>query len=116
MNINDRYSAAEPPPDDTADSRECASRLYVHEAGWRISIKRGSVREFCYVMAPDQDYYHRLVDGEIYLHQADERICLSCAVRRGIIAYEPRRLRDEPPIFLVDAGELPLYVPGVDDL
>ena len=115
MNINDKYSPAEPAPDVDDGSRERGSRLYVHEAGWRISIKRGSDRVFCHLMEPEQDYYHRLVDGEIYLHQADERICLSCAVRRGIIATEPRRLRDESPIFLPETGEPPIKVRGVDE-
>jgi hypothetical protein len=112
MSTHDKSSTTSNP---ARPSYEQPARLYVHEPGWRISIKRGSDREFCHVMAPDQDYYHRLVDGEIYLHQADERICLGCAVRRGIISYEPRRLRDDAPVFLADAGELPLYVPGVDD-
>ena len=35
--------------------------------------------EFCYMMAPGQDYYHRLLDGEVYLFNGDERVCLACA-------------------------------------
>jgi hypothetical protein len=69
-------------------------RLFLHEPGWRIARKVGSTREFCYVMAPGQDYYHRLYDGEIYLQHGDERLCLACAERRGLIAYEPRGLRE----------------------
>ncbi len=115
MNSKDKYSAASPTSGVAPGPAERPPRMYVHEAGWRISIKRGSAREFCHVMAPDQDYYHRLVDGEIYLHQADERICLSCAVRRGIIDQEPRRLRDEPPFLLVDSDESPIRVLGMDD-
>lgn len=115
MKTNDKSSSVSSASDRTASPTEHVPRMYIHVAGWRVSIKRGSDRVFCHVMAPDQDYYHRLLDGELYLHQADERICLSCAARRGIIAYEPRRLRDEPPLFLADAGELPLLVPGVDD-
>jgi hypothetical protein len=107
--------AASPKSDVAQGSRERTPRMYVHVPGWRISIKRGSDRAFCHMMAPGQDYYHRLADGEIYLHQGDERICLSCATRRGIIATEPRRLRDDAPMFLNDSGEMPIYVPGVDD-
>ncbi len=115
MNGNDEYSSAPPPSDLDPGSSSQPSRMYVHESGWQISIKRGSDRVFCHLMEPEQDYYHRLVDGEIYLHQADDRICLSCAVRRGIIATEPRRLRDDAPVFLPDSGEPPIPVPGVDD-
>ncbi|WP_165067003.1 hypothetical protein [Paludisphaera rhizosphaerae] len=88
-------------------------RMYVHEPGWRVTIKRGSDRVFCHTMTPGQDYYHRLLDGELYLHQDDERVCLACASRRGIISYEARRLPDEAPKFLVDAGTLPVFI--VDD-
>ncbi len=55
------------PPKDSAVAHESPPRLYVFEPGWRVSIKRGSHREFCYAMAPGQDYYHRLLDGEIFL-------------------------------------------------
>jgi hypothetical protein len=115
MRFNDTHDPASPPSDLDRGFAEPPARMYIHEAGWRISVKRGSTREFCHVMAPDQDYYHRLGDGEIYLHQADERICLACATRRGIISREPRRLRDESPKFLADAGQMPLRVAGLDE-
>lgn len=115
MNFSDKHSHAPPSSDLDQSPADRSARMYVHEAGWQISIKRGSDRVFCHLMEPEQDYYHRLVDGEIYLHQADERICLSCAVRRGIIATEPRRLRDESPIFLPETGEQPIKVRGVDE-
>ena len=56
--------------------------------------KAGSEREFCYQIAPGQDYYHRLLDGEIYLHKADEKICLPCAARRGLLTYDAKTLRE----------------------
>ncbi len=95
------------PPTENALSR--ASRLYVYEPGWRVSIKRGSHREFCYMMAPGQDYYHRLQDGELFLYHGDERLCLSCAVRRGIISFEPRHLRNPIDASLADSSELPTF-------
>jgi hypothetical protein len=69
-------------------------RLFLHESGWRINLKLGSEREFCYMAAPGQDYYHRLLDGEIYLARGDEKLCLACAERRGLLSYEPRTLRE----------------------
>jgi len=102
------------PPAPAAEFQPGA-RLYVHEAGWQVSIKRGSERTFCHTMTPGQDHYHRLMDGELYIHQDAERVCLACAARRGIISYEPRRLPDEAPKFLADSGSLPAFVLGVDD-
>src|SRR4051812_48904786 len=69
-------------------------RLFLHEGGWRIELKIGSDREFCYMTAPGQDYYHRLFDREIYLVRGDEKLCVACAERRGLLAYEPRFLRE----------------------
>ncbi len=104
------------PPIENTTSRESPPRLYVFEPGWRVSIKRGSHREFCYMMAPGQDYYHRLLDGELFLHHGDERLCLSCAVHRGIIAFEPRRLRTPIDASLADFSELPIFDPDAGDL
>src|SRR4051812_38435430 len=67
-------------------------RLFLHEPGWRIGLKVGSEREFCYMMAPGQEYYHRLLDGEIYLTRDEEKLCFACAERRGLVSYEPRSL------------------------
>lgn len=91
------------------DDREAvaASRMYLAEPGWRIGVKSGSDREFCYMIAPGQDFYHRLLDGEIFLHRHDEKLCLACASRRGLLVAEPRRLRDlalAPPPPRTDEG------------
>ena len=90
----------EPVPEDQSDSpplssnpKSAAHRLFIHEPGWRVGLKIGSVRSFCYTMAPGQDFYHRLLDGEIYLHHGDERLCIACAERRGLLSHEARGLR-----------------------
>jgi len=69
-------------------------RLFLLEPGWRVGQKVGSSREFCYMMAPGQDYYHRVYDGEILLQRGDERLCMACAERRGLLAFTPKSLRD----------------------
>ncbi|WP_165219998.1 hypothetical protein [Aquisphaera insulae] len=108
-------SQAEASPKRSLGSRtgtvEGVSHLYVFEPGWRTSIKRGSHREFCHSQAPGQDFYHRLQDGEIYLHQGEEKLCLSCASRRGILCNEPRGLRNPIDISLADSAELPTFRP-----
>lgn len=69
-------------------------RMFVFEPGWQVGRKTGSDREFCYQMAPGQDYYHRLMDGELHLVRADEKVCIPCAARRGLLSGEPKVLRD----------------------
>src|SRR6266481_4089198 len=86
-------SPSEPPP----------QRLFLFEPGWGVGLKVGSERLFCYMMAPGQDYYHRLLDGELYLYHGDERLCFACAERRGLLSFEPRGLREALlPIDLLD--------------
>ena len=69
-------------------------RLFLREVGWQITIKRGSDRLFCYLTHPGEPHYHRIMDGEIYLTREEEKICLPCAERRGLLSFEPRRLRE----------------------
>ncbi len=69
-------------------------RLFMFEPGWQIARKTDSIREYCYAMAPGADHYHRLLDGEVYLVKADEKLCLPCAGRRGLLAYDPKPLRE----------------------
>jgi hypothetical protein len=55
------------------------------------------------MMAPGQDFYHGLLDGEIFLQRGEQRFCLACAVRRGLVALRPRQL---PEIGTVVPAEL----------
>lgn len=64
-------------------------RLYVpHAAGWTARIKQGWEKEYCFAKAPGEDYFHLLVGGEIYLEHGNERYCLNCALRYGIINFD----------------------------
>ena len=90
------------------DDAAAPRRMYLSEPGWRIDVKVGSQREFCYMRTPGQDFYHRLLDGEVFLHRDDERLCLACATRRGLIATEPKRLREAIIPLPADAEVIPL--------
>ena len=90
--------------DESAPSR----RLFIFEPGWRVGVKTGSTRELCYMIAPGQDYYHRLLDGEVFLVRDGERLCLSCASRRGLISFEPKQLREGIASVPADSDALPL--------
>jgi hypothetical protein len=83
-------------------------RMFIFEPGWRIGVKSDSVRELCYMIAPGQDYYHRLLEGEIFLVRDGERLCLTCASRRGLISFEPKQLRESIVSIPVDLEALPL--------
>jgi hypothetical protein len=98
-----------PEPDpDRPDLQETttppARRLFMREPGWKVALKVGSERNFCYMMTPGQGYYHRLLDGEIYVFNGEERICLACAVRRGLLSFEAHALGGGVVTFLdIDA-------------
>jgi hypothetical protein len=87
-------------------------RLFIFEGGWQTGVKTGSHREFCHVMAPGQDFYHRLGDGEIYLVRDTEKLCLPCASRRGLIAIERKTLRDALVTVPADMEAIPLDIDG----
>lgn len=99
---------------ESAENSPSLPRLFLFEPGWRIGRKASSEREFCYMIAPGQDYYHRLLDGEIYLFKADEKVCLPCAARRGLLRYDPKLLRE--PIAGVNVAIDELFDEGFDVL
>ena len=68
-------------------------RLFLTLPGWSVGLKMGSERSFCSMKSPGQDYYHRLLDGELFVTQGDERVCFVCAERRGLLSSEPKTLR-----------------------
>ncbi len=94
MSLEPRDRSITNRPDESPGDPGIPRRLFLHEPGWRVVLKVGSVREFCYQMAPGEDHYHRLLDGEIYVYHGDEKICLACAERRGLLSYEPKSLRE----------------------
>lgn len=68
------------------------SRLYVRDPSWQVAQKQGSERVYCHAMSPGETHYHRLTDGEIHLRRGDERLCLPCAGRFGLLRTEARSL------------------------
>jgi hypothetical protein len=92
-------------------------RLFLREPGWRVGHKSGNSKEFCFMRNPGQDYYHRLLDGEIYIFSGEERLCIACACRRGLLSHEAKLLR-EPGIkieFEETADQDPFDVCGDED-
>lgn len=69
-----------------AENRESLDRrLYLPLAdGWEFRVKSGP-REYCYYRNPNEEWFHLLIDGELYLQFGSEKICLNCALRHGIL-------------------------------
>lgn len=65
------------------------TRLYVpdHE-DWDVHIKRDSDRYFCYSKHPGEDWFHLLLNGEIYVSRQHEKYCLRCALRMGFLTED----------------------------
>lgn len=64
-------------------------RLYVTDAReWTAHIKKDSSKIYCYQKNPGDDFFHLIVDGEIYLAKGDEKYCLRCALRDGVVTTD----------------------------
>jgi hypothetical protein len=83
-------------------------RMFLFERGWRIGVNAGNHRSFCHVMALGQDFYHRIVDGEVFLFHNEEKLCLACAARRGLVTFEPKQLREAVVPLPADLEAIPL--------
>jgi hypothetical protein len=101
VSVSRREEPFEPEPTPTPEGR----RVFLNLPGWSVGLKLGSERSFCSIKSPGQDYYHRLLDGELFICQGDERICFVCAERRGMLTFEPTTLR--APILPNELGVAP---------
>jgi len=92
--LADSPANSPPPASQTRDFR-----VYVPEAEvWTARVKVGWDKEYCYAKAPGQDYLHLLLNGEIYIQSKDEKLCLSCALRRGIITGDRLYWQNRPRV------------------
>lgn len=65
------------------------TRLYVPDnEDWDVHIKRDSDRLYCYSKHPGQDWFHLLLNGEIYVSRQHEKYCLRCALRMGFLTED----------------------------
>lgn len=79
--------STDPPPQQPAESSD--SRLYVHSSeGWQARIKQGWEKQYCYSRFPGEEHFHLILNGEIFLEHSDEKLCLTCAMRRGVITTD----------------------------
>ena len=60
-------------------------RLYLpHAEDWTAEIKKGAEKEYCFHKQQDEDRFHLLVKGEVYLQHGKSKYCLNCAIQLGI--------------------------------
>lgn len=64
-------------------------RLYATDASeWQAFIKQDSEKAYCYQKNPGENYFHLILDGELYVMSGDEKLCLRCALRRGVLTQD----------------------------
>lgn len=79
-------SSSDTPPPKSTDQEH---RLYFPEhEGWTAQIKRSWENEYCFTANPGEDYFHLLVNGEIYVQKGAEKYCLNCALRQKVITSD----------------------------
>lgn len=94
------------------DSTSVDRRLYLPTPeGWEIKIHSGP-RDYCYYRNPGEEWFHLLIDGELYLEYGNERICLNCACRQGILVedrlyWQMGRRRPRKQFLAEEASETP---------
>lgn len=74
--------------DRAAEPKDNDRRLYVLDQDWSVAVNRGSTAHYCYLQNPGEDYFHLILDGEVYLNNSDEKLCLNCALRQGILTTD----------------------------
>src|SRR6478609_2186189 len=64
-------------------------RLYVTDVReWQARVKNDSEKIYCYQKNPGEDFFHLIINGEIYLVRDDEKLCLRCAHRDGTLTAD----------------------------
>lgn len=93
-----------PPSGDEGNSPAAPpdARVYVPmPEGWQARIKQGWEKDYCFAKNPGEDWFHLLLNGEVYVQHGDEKYCLNCALRRGILTHDrlywQHRARTSPP-------------------
>lgn len=64
-------------------------RVYVVDAqSWQARVKFDSEKIYCYQKNPGEDFFHLILNGEVYLTHGDEKFCLRCALRNEILTTD----------------------------
>ena len=73
-------------------------RLYLpFPEGWQAHVKIGWEKDYCYAKNPGEDYFHLIMSGEIFVQNGDEKLCLTCAYRQGVITTDRLNWQHKAP-------------------
>lgn len=102
--------------EENSDTQQHAQdrRLYVpHSQSWQVGIQTGA-RAYCGLRQPGEDWFHLLVNGEIYLQLGSDKMCLNCALRQGYITADRlywQKGHRQPPNSLETVDVQPVVAP-----
>lgn len=77
--------------DQQSTGKEADARLYVpinDTKNVSVSVKMSSSKEYCFSKFPDQDHYHLLMHGELYVTNGHDMYCLECAIKQGLLTTD----------------------------
>ena len=64
-------------------------RLYVpHPDNWAVRVKPSFDREYCHAKFPGEPHYHLLMGGEVHVDNGEQKFCLTCALRLGLVTLD----------------------------
>ncbi len=94
------------PPPETEPVLQNDLRLYAPDPGeLRAELKQSWERDYCFAHNPGEEFFHLIMSGEVYVQRGDEKYCLNCAVRRGLLTTDrmnwqrgPREKSDSSPV------------------
>jgi hypothetical protein len=81
--------SANPSPDDNFEpdiASDANARLYVAALDdIKAVVKSDWSKEYCFDKSPGEDHFHLIVGGEIYIQHGHEKLCLECALGKGLV-------------------------------
>lgn len=84
MNDSTPIDPAADPSGDVPDLR-----VYLTEVDdWEARVKNDSDKIYCYQKNPGEEFFHLILQGELYLVHGTEKYCLRCALRNGAVTQD----------------------------
>ncbi len=72
-----------------SSNEEQDHRLYVFKPeDTHVHAKQTWDREYCFAKNPGEEFFHLLHCGELFVVHSEERFCLNCAIRRGLVTRD----------------------------
>lgn len=69
-------------------SRQNDVRLYIPDDHWEARTRRAGEQMYCFGKFEGEDWHHQIVTGELFLQRGSEVLCLSCAMKHGVVTTD----------------------------